>query len=254
MNIVVMLAGSGKDFTKNGQIYPKLLTEINGRSMIEIVLEGLKSLTILENNIIFMVDKLECDRYYLGDVIKLILPESHVITVGGETSGAALTSLLAIEYIDEEAPLVLINGDQLLDYDESDCIEYFQQHDSDAGVIVFESYHPRWSYVKIDDDGYVSEAAEKRPISNKATAGFYYYKKSSDYIKCVKSMILKGADVGGIFYVCPVFNEMILDQKKVLSYQIDSNKYHSFMSPEKVKQFESHGVFNHNDGMQAYGS
>ena len=238
MNIVVMLAGSSKDFTKNGQKYPKLLTEINGRTMIEVVLEGLKALTNHENNIIFMIDKLENDRYYLGDIIKQVLPGSHVMTVGGETSGAALTSLLAIEYIDEEAPLVLINGDQLLDYDESDCIEYFQQHDSDAGVIVFESYHPRWSYVKIDDDGYVSEAAEKRPISNKATAGFYYYKKSSDYIKCVKSMILKGADVGGIFYVCPVFNEMILKQKKISTYTIKASQYHSLMSPSQVNRYE----------------
>ena len=155
MNIVVMLAGSSKDFIKNGQKYPKLLTEINGRPMIEIVLEGLKSLTTHKNNIIFMVDKLEHDRYYLGDIIKLILPKSHVMTVGGETSGAALTSLLAVEYIDEDKPLVLINGDQLLDYEESDCIEYFQQHDADAGVIVFESYHPRWSYVKINDNNFV---------------------------------------------------------------------------------------------------
>jgi dTDP-glucose pyrophosphorylase len=254
MNIVVMLAGSSKDFTKNGQKYPKLLTEINGRIMIEIVLEGLKSLTTHENNIIFMVDKLENDRYYLGDIIKLVLPESHVMTVGGETSGAALTSLLAVEYIDEEMPLALINGDQLLDYDENDCIEYFQQHDADAGVIIFNSYHPRWSYVKINDDGLVSEAAEKKPISDNATAGFYYYKKASDYIKCAKNMILKGGDVEGIFYICPVFNEMILNQKKILSYQIDSKKYHSFMSPEKVKQFESHGVFNKKDDIKAYES
>jgi dTDP-glucose pyrophosphorylase len=238
MNVVVMLAGSSKDFTKNGIKYPKLLTEINGRTMIEIVLEGLKSLMTHENNIIFMVDKLENDRYYLGDIIKLVLPESHVITIEGETSGAALTSLLAVEYIDEEMPLALINGDQLLDHDENDCIEYFQQHNADAGVIVFNSYHPRWSYVKINKDGLVCEAAEKKPISNNATTGFYYYKKASDYIKYAKSMILKGGDVKGVFYVCPVFNEMILDQKKILPYQIDLKKYHSFMSPEKVRKFE----------------
>jgi dTDP-glucose pyrophosphorylase len=242
MNIVVMLAGSSKDFIKNGRSYPKLLTEINGRTMIEIVIEGLRSLINHENNIIFMVDKLENDKYYLGDVIKLVLPESHVMTVGGETSGAALTSLLAVEYIDEEMPLVLINGDQLLDHDENDCIEYFQRHDADAGVIVFNSYHPRWSYVKINKDGLVSEASEKRPISNNATAGFYYYKKSSDYIKCAKNMILKGGDVDGAFYICPVFNEMILDQKKVVSYQIDSKEYHSFMSLEKVNEFKLSSV------------
>ena len=122
MNVVVMLAGDGGNFVKDGQKYPKLLTEINGKTMIEIVLEGLTSLTIPENNIIFMVRKYDNDRYYLGDVIRLILPESHIMSVEGETAGAALTSLLAIEYLDEEESLVLVNGDQLLDYDENELV------------------------------------------------------------------------------------------------------------------------------------
>ena len=101
MNVVVMMAGDGRNFVKDGQKYPKLLTEINGKTMIEIVLEGLTSLTIPENNVIFIVRKHDDDIYYLGDVIRLILPESHIISVEGETAGAALTSLLAIEYLDE---------------------------------------------------------------------------------------------------------------------------------------------------------
>ena len=39
MNVVVMLAGDGGNFVKDGQKYPKLLTEINGKTMIEVVLE-----------------------------------------------------------------------------------------------------------------------------------------------------------------------------------------------------------------------
>ena len=238
MNVVVMLAGDGGNFVKDGQKYPKLLTEINGKTMIEIVLEGLTSLTIPENNIIFMVRKYDNDIYYLGDVIRLILPESHIMIVEGETAGAALTSLLAIEYLDEKESLVLVNGDQLLDYDENELVRFFVKNDADAGVFVFNSFHPRWSYVRTDKDGLVIEAAEKRPISNQATAGFYYYKKTFEYIESVKRMILKGGDVDGLYYICPVFNEMILEQKKILTYSIDSKKYHSFMSSEKVKEFE----------------
>ena len=238
MNVVVMLAGDGGNFVKDGQKYPKLLTEINGKTMIEIVLEGLTSLTIPENNIIFMVRKYDNDIYYLGDVIRLILPESHIMIVEGETAGAALTSLLAIEYLDEKESLVLVNGDQLLDYDENELVKFFVKSDADAGVFVFNSFHPRWSYVRTDKDGLVIEAAEKRPISNQATAGFYYYKKTFEYIESVKRMILKGGDVDGLYYICPVFNEMILEQKKILTYSIDSKKYHSFMSSEKVKEFE----------------
>ena len=238
MNVVVMLAGDGSIFVKDGQKYPKLLTEINGKTMIETVLEGLRSLTTSENNIIFMVRKYDNDRYFLGDIIRLILPDSHIISIEGETAGAALTSLLAIEYLDEEESLVLVNGDQLLDYDESELVKSFVENDADAGVFVFNSFHPRWSYVRTDEDGLVVEAAEKKPISNQATAGFYYYKKTFEYIKSAKRMILKGGDVNGLYYICPVFNEMILDQKKILTYLIESKKYHSFMSPEKVKEFE----------------
>ena len=239
MNIIVMLAGSSEIFMRHGSKYPKALTDINGKTMLEIVIEGLSSVATLENNVIFMINRQEDERYYLSNVIQLILPDAHVVTVEGGTAGAAATSLLAVEYIDEDKPLVLVNGDQLLDVSEKDCIEYFQGNNADAGTVVFESYHPRWSYVKTDKDGLVSEATEKKPISNKATAGLYYYRKASDYIECAKSMILKGGDVSGVFYVCPVFNEMILAQKKILTYQIEPRQYHSFMSPEKVQQFVS---------------
>ena len=238
MNVVVLLAGDDANFVKDGKEYPKLLTEIDGKTMIEIVLEGLELLNTPGNNIIFMIRKHDNDRYYLGDIMKLIVPKSHIVTIEGETAGAALTSLIAIEYLDEEESLVLVNGDQLLDYDENDLVEFFIKNNADAGVLVFNSFQPRWSYVRTDNDGLVTEAAEKRPISNQATAGFYYYKKTSEYIKCAKRMILKGGDVNGLYYICPVFNEMILEHKNILTYPIDSKKYHSFMSPEKVKEFE----------------
>lgn len=246
MNILVLLAGSGGDFIKNEQKYPKLLSEINGKIMIEIVIEGLSSLTTPENNIIFVISKYDNERYFLGDVIDLILPNSTVIVSEGETAGAALTSLLAIECIDENDPLVLINGDQLLDCNEREVIKFFIENDADAGVIVFNSLHPRWSYVKINEEGMVVESAEKKPISNKATAGFYYYKKSLDYIRNVKKMILKGGSVRDKYYVCPVFNEMILEQKKILTHSIKHQDYHSFMSQEKIKEFEKYYTLTNN--------
>jgi len=238
MNVVVMMAGSSDGFIKDGYQYPKLLTEVNGKTMVELVIEGMKSITTIENNVIVVINKQDDDRYYLGDVIKLILPNSHVMVVSQKTAGAVATSLLTIERIDESTPLLLINGDQVLDYEERIFIDYFVNENADAGTVTFNSVHPRWSYVKTNHRGFVCEAAEKRPISNNATAGFYYFKKSFDYIECAKRLILKDNHLNGLFYICPVFNEMILDQKNIVTYQIDASKYHSFMSPEKVKQFE----------------
>ena len=38
-------------------------------------------------------------------------------------------------------------------------------------------------------------------------------------------MIAKDASVNGLFYLCPVYNEMILKQKKIGIYSIDRNDY-----------------------------
>lgn len=236
MNIVVLMAGGSDEFYKNGSQYPKSLIEINGVTMMELVINNIKDLNTNNNNLIFVIRK-DDDRHYLGDSIKLLLPHANIVTVESNVSGAAVTSLLAIEYIDEKIPILLLNGDQIININMNNVIKKFNSSDSDAGVLIFPSVHPRWSYVRLDDSNYVIESAEKKPISNYATAGVYYYKKASDYIKCTKKMILKGADTGGNYYICPVFNEMILKQKKISTYAIKASQYHSLMSPSQVNQY-----------------
>jgi hypothetical protein len=74
--------------------------------------------------------------------------------------------------------------------------------------------------VKIDDNGIAMEVAEKNPISNKATVGFYYWKKGSDFVKYSENMIEKNTRVNNEFYVCPVFNEAVNDNKIIRTFQI----------------------------------
>ncbi len=239
MNIAVMMAGDNGDVFESGSKYPKMLTEINGKPMVEVVIDNLKPLLDTKNKAIFVIRKDDNDKYYLGNIIKLIIPHAHVITIENETSGAALTALLAIEVMDDSLPLLLVNGDQILDCNLREILQEFNQKSVDSGVVTFKSVHPRWSYVKVDDLGLVVEAAEKKPISNNATAGFYYYKKTLEFITYTKRMILKDGHVNGLFYICPVFNEMILDQKKITTFEVSADKYHSLMSLDKIKQFES---------------
>ncbi|NBW58633.1 hypothetical protein EBR43_12830, partial [bacterium] len=91
----------------------------------------------------------------------------------------------------------------------------------DAGILTFNSTHPKWSYAKVNDDGFVCEVAEKNPISNIATVGVYYWKRGSDYVKYAEQMINKNIRVNNEFYVCPVFNEAIQDGKKIKVFNIE---------------------------------
>ena len=107
----------------------------------------------------------------------------------------------------------------------NDVINEFIEKDYDGGIVTFEDIHPKFSFVKLNSEGLVIEAAEKRPISKHATAGFYYFKKGSDFIESAISMLAKNASVNGLFYLCPVYNEMILKQKKIGVYPIERQDY-----------------------------
>ena len=93
--------------------------------------------------------------------------------------------------------------------------------DADGGIVSFKATHPKWSFAKVNDHGLVTEVAEKNPISDIATVGYYYWKKGSDFVKYAEQMIEKDIRVNNEFYVCPVFNEAIADKKEIRVFNID---------------------------------
>ena len=192
----------------------------------------------LNSRLICLVQSQENRRYYIESVINLLVPQAKVIEVNGETSGAACTSLLAVNYIDTNEPLVIVNGDQIINEDLGKILTEFQDKDLDGGMIVFEAVHPRWSYVRCNSEGFVIETAEKRPISNLATAGFYYFRKGCDYVSAAKIMIQKNAQVEGNFYVCPVYNELLLKQAKIGIYKMSRKNYISLATPQNIRNYE----------------
>jgi dTDP-glucose pyrophosphorylase len=79
------------------------------------------------------------------------------------------------------------------------------------------------------------EVAEKNPISDIATVGVYYWQHGSDYVKYAEQMIDKDIRTNNEFYVCPVFNEAVLDGKKVRVKNID--KMWGIGTPEDLNYY-----------------
>ncbi|MCB1316776.1 MAG: glycosyltransferase family 2 protein [Leptospiraceae bacterium] len=236
----MLAAGNDRNFRDAGYIYPKNLIEVHGRPVIEHVIRSFDSLSDLNPRYHFLVRKEEIQKSHTQSVIKLILPGATVIPIPGPTAGAACTALWAIDQIDNDDPLLITNGDQLLFIDYSLAVRDFQRRNLDGGILVFEAVHPRWSYVKVDDNGFVIEAAEKRPISRLATAGTYYFQRGRDFIRAAQSMLLKQAHVDDVFYVCPAYNELVLELKKIGTYNIEKKDYYQIKSPRALQDFEQY--------------
>lgn len=237
MNIVILMAGAGKDFEAQGHSYPKYLLEIQNKPIIQRVIDSLKN---LGNNIICIIRKEDQEKYFLGDMMKILCPEVKIIMVENVTKGAVCTALFAIEDINNDEELLVINGDQLIKSNIYSAIADFRNRDLDGGILTFKSVHPRWSFVALDKNDFVIETSEKRPISNNATAGCYYYKKGNEFIKSCFSVIEKDANTNGTYYISSTYNELILDQKKVGIYEIPRKDYISFANYQMYENYLSH--------------
>jgi len=168
----------------------------------------------------------------------MIAPGCEIIQVDGVTEGAACTTLLASAFIDNDDPLLIANSDQYVEWNSNECLYAFTADGIDAGILTFKSVHPKWSYARLDDQGFVAEVAEKRPISDLATVGIYYWKRGSDYVKYAQQMIQNNIRTNNEFYVCPVFNEAIADGKKVRVKNIE--KMWGIGTPEDLKTYLEH--------------
>ena len=235
LNILIPMAGAGSRFEQAGYTFPKPLIEVNGKPMIQVVVENLN----IDANYIYVVQKSHREKYNLDTMLNLITPGCKIVEVGVLTEGAACTALLSKEYIDNDSPLFFANSDQFVEWDSNEFMYKMQESNCDGGIVTFKATHPKWSFAKIDDNGFVTEVAEKNPISDNATVGYYYWKHGSDFVKYAEQMVERNIRVNNEFYVCPVFNQAIEDCKKIRIFE--SSKMWGLGTPEDLKFYlENH--------------
>ena len=240
LNIVIPLAGKGSRFTQANYTFPKPLIDVKGKAMIATVIENLKPKNRKDVRFIFIVQKEHCEKYDLENVLKQAVGEMlmEVIKIEGITQGAACTVLLSADFINNDDELLIANSDQLIK-DEIDMWYYeLDKKDlKDGCIMVFKANHPKWSFVKTDEHYKVLEVAEKKVISDLATTGVYWYKHGKDFVSGTEQMIEKDIRTNGEFYVCPVYNEMILNGKNIYAYEIEVENMVGLGTPEDLERY-----------------
>jgi NDP-sugar pyrophosphorylase family protein len=208
------MAGEGSRFAKEGFTFPKPLIDVRGKPMIQKVVENLDFVS----EYIFLVRKKHIQEYSgLVDTLERITNGSYkIVEVDSLTEGAACTALLAKDHINNDEDLLIANSDQFIEYQRQNFISLKEMTNVDAIVWTFNAVHPKWSFVKTNARGYITEVAEKRPISDIATCGVYWYRRGSDFVKYAEQMIEKNIRVNNEFYIAPVYNELIRDKKSLM--------------------------------------
>lgn len=231
LNVLIPMAGLGSRFADAGYTFPKPLIDVNGKPMIHAVIDSLS----IKAKYTYIVQKEHFIKYHLDSLLNVITPGCNIVQIDGITEGAAVTALLAKSFIDNNKPLIIANSDQIVRWNSRDFVYDCMKQNVDGGIVTFKSTHPKWSYAKVNDNGYVIEVAEKKTISELATVGIYYWKHGSDFVKYAEQMINNNVRTNNEFYICPVYNEAIQDNKKIITH--NAEKMWGIGTPEDLNYF-----------------
>jgi beta-phosphoglucomutase-like phosphatase (HAD superfamily)/dTDP-glucose pyrophosphorylase len=236
VNVLIPMAGEGSRFRAAGYTLPKPLIDVNGKSMIQVVCENLD----IDANYIFVAQKNDINQYNIDEHLALLSKNFTLIEQDDKLDGAAKSCLLAERIIDNDLPLLIANSDQYVEWDARVVVDNFIKSGIDGSILTFTSTDTKWSYAKTNEHGTVSAVAEKNVISNDATCGIYYWKHGSDFVKYARQMIEKNIKTNNDFYVCPVYNEAIADEKIITIHKVDS--MHGLGTPDDLNLFLQKGI------------
>jgi NDP-sugar pyrophosphorylase family protein len=237
INWLIPMAGKSVFFDSPDYYFPKPLVDVASDMMIEHVINSIAKCK-KSKKLLFVINAADNRKFHLGQILTLLAKGQCVVAEQvGDAMGALCSCLLMIDEINNDTPLIISNSDQVIDVDYDAVLDYFEANDADGGAIVFQSAHPQWSYVALDDAGRVVETAEKRPISTNAIAGFYYFKSGRSFVEAAQTAIDHGATINDRFFISSSFNEMILKNFRIIPYRIEASAYHSFYSPAMIDRY-----------------
>jgi len=232
------MAGRGSRFVNAGVEVPKPLIDIDGHPMIEWAIRSFG----IDGRYLFIVQKDHINGYGLDTLLRSIVDSPIIIPIDYITEGQACSVLLAEQFINNNDPVVSTNCDQIVDWNVQDFLNLTKSK-IDGVIPIYKDSGPKWSYAAVDENGFVTQTAEKIQISDNATVGTYYWSRGKDLVKYTNQMITKNKRVNNEFYSCPVYNEAIEDGLKIKTFQV--NKMLPVGTPEDLTNFLNSSYYKH---------
>jgi len=237
MNVVMPIAGLGSRFTKVGIDTPKPIIEILKKPMAKWSADSIPFAR--PEDFIFIVRKEHVEKYALDKEIKKIFSQKcSVIIIDYVTEGAACTVLLAKRLIDNDEPLIVTDCDHYFVNKEYENLAKNPPKDLKGIIPVFKvpANETKWSFSKFGNNKIITEVAEKKPISEYANIGAYYFAHGKDFVWAAENMIRLNERVNNEFYVAPVYNQLIRRGDHI--YSAICEKTWGLGTPEDVEKFK----------------
>lgn len=234
MQVVILAAGRGERFSRDGYVLPKPLIPVRGKAMIQYAVENVLPLT--DEPIIICPAHLKFNIWGLAQTIC----SPQIIGVKHTQSGAALSLLSATAALDEQQPVMVVDCDSIVSPSTltafaSWATTEFTDHGATSALVAFRPLDGSARYSFVEHTGsLVRRVVEKRRVSEVATAGIHSWASWLGLRHCVASAAAAGDTLNGELYLAPVHNY----SERALLYEIRADELHSVGTPEQLEAYE----------------
>jgi len=237
LNVVITMAGRGSRFYEAGYKVPKYEIMAHDRSLFEWSMLSLKNFLTENTRVIFIcLEENKSSDFVLRQTKALGLTDVHIVEIKEVTDGQATTAYLSQELWNPEWPLLIYNIDT-----------YVKPHalkpsdirpGSDGWVPCFQVPGEHWSFVKLGDDGWAVDLAEKQRISDYASIGLYWFSHAGRYVDLYDRFFRDRKNlVRGEKYIAPLYRQLLTEGGKVSITDLHPTDVHVLGTPPELERF-----------------
>lgn len=238
---LMLMAGRGMRFAREGYAVPKLLVPVAGEPM---VVQAIRSLPPARRwGFICLREHLE--RHPIQETLRSEVGDCDLIVLGDVTEGQACTALRAETLIDPEAPLLVAACDNGMTWDATAYGALQADASVDAIVWTFRrraslEHNPRaFGWVEVEGIQ-ARRVSVKVPVSatprrDHAIVGTFFFRRGGDFLRVARAMITADRRVNGEFYIDEAINLLLAEGKKVVVFEVSA--YLGWGTPDDVRTF-----------------
>lgn len=228
VQLVIPMSGVGKRFIDAGYADTKSLIVVDGKSIIQHVVELFDS----PDDVIFICNELHLRDTNMRDVLELISPNCKILSVPNENRKGPVDAVNQVaEHIDDGREVIVSYCDYGTSWNYAKFLKETREANSDGAIACYTGFHPHmlgsdnYAFVKMEGSRAVA-VQEKKPFTNNkmselASNGTYYFKNGNILKKYFRELVDLGDSINGEYYVSLVYNLLIRDKLLVTTFLID---------------------------------
>lgn len=220
------MTGIGQRFLDKGYKTPKPLIEVDGKPIIEHVVNLFPN----ETDFIFICNSTHLKETNLANVLMEIAPNGEIIEIPPHKSGPVFAVYQIKDLIDDDEEVIVNYCDFGTYWDYNDFLKHTRERNADGAIPSYKGFHPHmlgkinYAFMR-DDKQWMLEIREKQPFTSNrmneyASNGTYYFKKGSYIKKYFKQLMDEDINLNREYYVSMVYNLLVQDGLKVSIYEI----------------------------------